>query len=95
MFYVCIMLQIVTNNTGDEWREQRRFALKHLKDFGFGKSSMEEMIRIEVTDLADYLRSVKDEEVETKQLFNFYVMNILWCMMSGCRWVKKEIKPQQ
>ena len=89
------MLQIVTNNTGDEWREQRRFALKHLKDFGFGKSSMEEMIRIEVTDLADYLRSVKDEEVETKQLFNFYVMNILWCMMSGCRWVKKEIKPQQ
>ena len=95
MFYACIMLQIVTNNTGDEWREQRRFALKHLKDFGFGKSSMEEMIRIEVTDLADYLRSVKDEEVETKQLFNFYVMNILWCMMSGCRWVKKEIKPQQ
>ena len=89
------MLQIVTNNTGDEWKEQRRFALKHLKDFGFGKSSMEEMIRIEVTDLADYLRSVKDEEVETKQLFNFYVMNILWCMMSGCRWVKKEIKPQQ
>ena len=89
------MLQIVTNNTGDEWREQRRFALKHLKDFGFGKSSMEEMIRIEVTDLADYLRSVKDEEVETKQLFNFYVMNILWCMMSGCRWVKKEIQPQQ
>ena len=77
----------LVHSEGDEWREQRRFALKHLKDFGFGKSSMEEMIRLEVTDLADHLRSVKGQEVETKQLFNFYVMNILWRMMSGSRYV--------
>ena len=62
--------------------------MKHLKDFEFGKSSMEDMIRMEVTDLADYLRSVKDQEVETKQLFNFYIMNIMWCMMSGSRRVE-------
>ena len=62
--------------------------MKHLKDFGFGKSSMEDMIRMEVTDLADYLRSVKYQEVETKQLFNFYIMNIMWCMMSGSRRVE-------
>ena len=72
-------------NAGDEWREQRRFALKHLKDFGFGKSSMENMICVEVTDLANHLRSMKDGEIDTKQLFNFYVMNIMWCMMSGSR----------
>ena len=59
--------------------------MKHLKDFGFGKSSMEHMICVEVTDLANHLRSMKDGEIETKQLFNFYVMNIMWCMMSGSR----------
>ena len=68
------------------WREQRRFALKHLKDFGFGKSSMEDIIHIELIELGEHLRSVKDEEVETEQLFNFYVMNTLWSMMSGSRW---------
>ena len=73
-------------NSGDEWKEQRTFALKHLKEFGFGKSSMEDIIHIELIELGEHLRSMKDEEVETKQLFNFYVMNILWSMMSGSRW---------
>ena len=35
---------IFTN--GEEWREQRRFALRHLRNFGFGKTSMEEMIQV-------------------------------------------------
>ena len=42
---------------GDEWKEQRRFAIRHLRDFGFGKSSMEDIIREEFLDIADNLRS--------------------------------------
>ena len=33
---------------GKEWSEHRRFTLKNLRDFGFGKSSMNEMIFEEV-----------------------------------------------
>ena len=71
---------------GEEGKEQRRFALRHLRDFGFGKSSMEEMIRDECLCLAERLRSMDGLEVETKQLFNLSVMNILWRMISGSRY---------
>ena len=47
---------------------------------------MEGIIHIELIELGEFLRSVKDEEVEIKQIFNFYAMNILWSMMSGSRW---------
>ena len=33
---------------GKQWTEQRRFALKTLRDFGFGKSAMENIILDEV-----------------------------------------------
>ena len=31
---------------GQEWNEQRRFSLRYLKDFGFGKQPMEELIKV-------------------------------------------------
>ncbi len=33
-------------SNGKEWQEQRRFALKNLRDFGFGKLSMEELVQV-------------------------------------------------
>ena len=36
---------------GQLWSEHRRFVLRHLRDFGFGKSSMEQLIKNEVYDL--------------------------------------------
>ena len=75
---------------GEEWKEQRRFAIRHLRDFGFGKSSMEDIIREEFLDIADSLRSVDGLEVETKQLFNLNVVNVLWRMMTGSRFDLKD-----
>jgi methyl farnesoate epoxidase/farnesoate epoxidase len=36
----------IVNTHGRYWRDSRRFALKNLKDLGFGKSSMEEVTAI-------------------------------------------------
>lgn len=36
--------------------EQRRFTLKILKNFGFGKSSLEGLLRDECTQLIDYFK---------------------------------------
>ena len=46
---------------------------------------MEDIIHVELLDLGEYLRSMRGQEVETNQLFNFYVMNSLWSMMCGSR----------
>ena len=59
--------------------------MRNLRDFGFGKSSMEEMIRDEFLDMAENLRAMEGQEVESKHLFNVNIMNIIWRMMSGSR----------
>ena len=40
---------------GPYWRELRRFLLRNLRDFGFGKSSMEDMFQEEVRKLCRVL----------------------------------------
>jgi len=42
----------VTMSQGKAWIEQSRTALKVLRDFGFGKSTMEEMIQDKVSSLS-------------------------------------------
>ena len=46
---------------------------------------MEEIIKEEFLAMAEDLRSKIGQDVETKQLFNLYVMNVLWNMMTGSR----------
>ena len=44
---------------GKTWVEQRRFALRTLRDFGFGKQGMEEMIQDEVEMFKNLISEVK------------------------------------
>jgi hypothetical protein len=43
-------------NEGESWSEQRRFALRTLRDFGFGKTSMEVGVVEEAAELVEYFR---------------------------------------
>ena len=45
-------------SSGSEWMEQRRFTMRQLKDMGFGKSSMEDLIIREIEDLCALLQKV-------------------------------------
>ena len=53
---------------------------RHLKDFGFGKASMNDIITEEFNELSESLRKshTNGEEVETSHLFNLSALNILW-----------------
>ena len=42
--------------------EQRRFALKHLKDFGFGKIGLQGVIQEEVKDLVQLLSEAQNKD---------------------------------
>jgi hypothetical protein len=50
----------LAQSSGSEWAEQRRFALRQLRDLGFGKSSMEDTILDEVDKLANLLSKVSE-----------------------------------
>ena len=43
--------QGIIHTQGHHWITQRRFSLKTLKDFGFGKRSLEETVNIEIEEL--------------------------------------------
>jgi hypothetical protein len=51
-------------NDGPFWAEQRRFSLRHLRDFGFGKRSLEGIIMDEAEELIKRLQ-YKDVQVST------------------------------
>jgi len=71
--------------TGEVWTEQRRFAIKTLRDFGFGRASMEDMILEEAKELCDWLKKQKGEPVELNRRFSLAVVNSLWRILTGER----------
>ncbi len=46
----------ITFNNGANWQAQRRFSMKVLRDFGFGKMSMISSIQDEIKELQGFLR---------------------------------------
>ena len=68
---------IVWSN-GAIWNERRKFSLKHLRDMGFGRKSMDSVIIEEADLLIDKLLQAKNGIVEIKNTFNVPIINILW-----------------
>jgi hypothetical protein len=68
------------------WMEQRRFALKTLRDFGFGKKSMESMVLEEAAELIETFKKGVGKPTQTQNKFNAAVLNALWTLVTGNRY---------
>ena len=68
---------------GKFWTEQRRFTLRVLKDFGFGKASMEDTIMDEVEKLCDEVRKFAGKPFNLQRRVNISVLNALWSLLVG------------
>jgi hypothetical protein len=79
-------------STGDTWMEQRRFTLKNLRDFGFGKGSMENLIKDEVVELVQSFRKELNQPVSITSRFNASVLNSLWHIIAGERYALDDPK---
>lgn len=83
---------------GDFWMVQKRFTLHHLRELGFGKQSMENLIQNEVKILlADMERQLGDGDhhFEFKNYFNVSLVNALWMMLASTRFERTDPRLKQ
>jgi len=80
---------------GQQWKEQRRFALKTLRDLGFGKSSMQSVMSEEVGKLVEELRCLTGKPTVLAHRTNLAVVNSLWQILNGERSEMKNPKMKQ
>lgn len=71
------------SSTGVEWQEQRRFTMRQLRDLGFGKSSMEDTINLEVEKLVKLLSQECGHQVALNLKMNVSIVNALWVLLVG------------
>ncbi|KAF0311067.1 Farnesoate epoxidase [Amphibalanus amphitrite] len=81
-------------NEGSSWAEHRRFALRNLRDFGFGKKSLEETVLDEFEELADEITQEMKAPMKVNGRFGVYVLNILWKLVADQRLDQNDPKTQ-
>nr|CAD7571450.1 unnamed protein product [Timema californicum] len=73
---------------GNVWIKQRKFTVRHLREFGIGKKSMEGIIYEEVENLMKNLKKTKT--IQVGGYFNIAVVNVLWAVMAGKRFAHDD-----
>jgi hypothetical protein len=61
-----------------------------LRDFGFGKKSMESIIHDEVSDLIERFKQNSGKPMSIDNAFNAAVVNAIWSVMTGERFKQDD-----
>ena len=73
-------------NDSDAYRNQRRYIHRVLKDFGFGKASLESVLLAEADQIVDHFSGLNGKPVQPGLIFNVGVLNILWKIVADKRY---------
>jgi len=75
---------------GRVWMEQRRFALKNLRDFGFGVKSIDSRLQQEALETINELKSKVGIPINMYEQFDAAAVNSLWEIAAGERYAKDD-----
>jgi len=85
-----ILIQGIVFNEGQTWSDQRRFALRNLRDFGFGKNSLENSIMDQVIEFVDWIKTQNGKPIELHRRLSLAVVNVLWNILSGKNYAQDD-----
>nr|WBY51147.1 cytochrome P-450 [Holotrichia parallela] len=77
------------------WHEQRRFIVRHLREFGFGRRNMSAMIEDEAQLMVDHFKSkiIKTKNygiLQMDKVGGIHILNTLWMMLAGTRYSPED-----
>ncbi|XP_014676830.1 PREDICTED: cytochrome P450 2C15-like [Priapulus caudatus] len=75
----------VVLSTGKLWKEQRKFSLEKLREFGMGRVSLEEKIKEEVSCLLAELKSTNSQAFDMQTILMMSVCNVISSIVFGNR----------
>ena len=82
----CFFFTGISASNGRTWREQRRFALSTLRDFGMGKVRLEESILNEANALVKVIEAKNGQPFDVHQTIMTSVCNVIYSMVFGKRY---------
>ena len=86
---------IITSD-GELWAEQRRFVVRHLREFGFGRRNMSSMIEDEAELMCQFLRDQISKSpsatIQMDKMCGIHILNTLWMMLAGTRYKPEDME---
>uniref|UniRef100_A0A914ZBK7 Cytochrome P450 n=1 Tax=Panagrolaimus superbus TaxID=310955 RepID=A0A914ZBK7_9BILA len=70
-------------NDNSFWREQRRFALHVLRDFGIGRPILEQTIMEQATGVCEYIKSFNEKPIELSKVLTTAIGNVIYQLAFG------------
>ena len=85
----------IISTQGEDWVKQRRFGLRSLRDLGFARRDIEEIINEEMDLITEEMTREADEEAFlVDNIFNIPVINVLWQLVGGYRFNEDDSEGQ-
>lgn len=80
----------ITMTDGEQWAEQRMFAVKQLHELGLGRQRMNDLIQTQLQDLFSALERSEISSLSFRKLLSKCVLNVLWEIVTGESFKHKE-----
>ncbi|OWF47676.1 Cytochrome P450 2J6 [Mizuhopecten yessoensis] len=79
-------------SSGELWKQNRTFVLKTLREFGFGKKSLESKVREEVDVLVNYVMEINGQPFDLSKIVHVSVANVICSIVFGDRFDHSDQK---